>query len=409
MAAQPKRLVVMFSPNGVIRENWVPSGGETDFKLGRSLMPLEPHRSDIVVLDGVDNAVAQAGGPGDGHMRGMGCMLTGVSLLVGKTQGGSVRFKPGGLAGGISVDQQVVASLKPPTRFPSLELGVQCGSEGSAYAYSSYRGAGLPLPLDSRPSSVFNRLFFDLTVAHGDNGGVMQVQAQRKAVLNGVMGEYRRLAARLGSEDRRKLAAHVDIVDEIETRLMRPRPPVTARGCVRPAPPAALDPMANDNFPAVGKLQMDLLVMALACDLTRVATLQWSASGGTTTFTWLGIDRGHHALGHDPDTNLESMETLTRIDTWYAEQFAYLIGTMLDNTVILWCNELARGNRHLHLEMPYVLAGRAGGRLKTGRFLRYEGNASHNDLLVSLLNCMDVPATRFGDPAHCSGPLARLL
>src|SRR5262245_48446745 len=166
-ALAPKRFVVFFTPNGTIRDHWLPTGGETDFKLGRILAPLERHRSDLVVIDGVDNAVAEAGGPGDDHMRGMGSMLTGAPLLPGKMQGGSKFFKPGGLASHISVDQQLVASLKPGTRFPSLELGVKSGGSGNVLGYSNYRGPRQPLPLDSNPRSVFNRIFLDLTVAHG--------------------------------------------------------------------------------------------------------------------------------------------------------------------------------------------------------------------------------------------------
>ncbi len=433
-AAPPKRFVVFFSACGTIPDAWLPTGGENDFTLGRILAPLERHKKDLVVLDGVDNAIANVDeDPGDGHMKGMGCMLTGAPLLSGKTQGGS--HAPAGLASGISVDQEIVARLRPRTRFPSLELGVQAGvfGAGTVWAYSNYRGPGQPLPADNSPRSVFNRIFLDLAVAGGDNSGVERLRAERQAVLDGIMGDYKRLGARVGSEDRRKIEAHLGAVDELEKRLLLPRPPVTARGCVRPKPPLALDPMANDNFPAVGRLQTDLLVMALACDLTRVATLQWSNSVSSTRFTWLGAKRGHHDMSHDADSNLETKEMLTLINIWYAEQLAYLIdrmkqipegdGTLFDNTVILWCNELAKGNIHSHPNMPYVLAGRAGGRLKTGRFLRYAGAVSdnkglrekpsdaipHNNLLVSILNAFDIPATRFGSPAFCTGPLAGLV
>ncbi len=418
-AAPPKRFVVFFTPNGTIRDNWLPTGGETDFSFGRILAPLEKHRSDIVVLDGIDNSIALVkGAPGDNHMKGMGCMLTGVGLLPGKTQGGG-KSTPGGLAGGISVDQEIIARTKPRTRFPSLELGVQTRSQGTVWGYSNYRGPAQPLPLDNSPRSVFNRIFLDLAVAGGDNSAVARLRAERQAVLDGVMGDYRRISAHVGREDRRKLDAHLGSIDELEKRLLQPRPPVTAKGCVRPMAPSPLDPTANDNFPLVGKLQMDMLVMALACDLTRVATLQWSNSVGGTRFTWIGAKRGHHDMSHDPDSNDESKEMLTRINIWYAEQLAYLIermkqipegdGTMLDNTLILWCNELSKGNAHSHPEMPYVMAGRAGKRLKTGRFLRYGGSVPHNNMLVSILNAMDVPANRFGDANHCTGPLSGLL
>jgi hypothetical protein len=135
-------------------------------------------------------------------------------------------------------------------------------------------------------------------------------------------------------------------------------------------------------------------------------------------FTWIeGVTRGHHDLSHDGDGTTDTVEQITRINVWLTEQFNYLLeamkrvpegnGTMLDNTLVLWVNELSRGNAHSHPNMPYLLAGGAGGALRTGRFLKYD-KASHNNLLVSCMNMMGVPATTFGNPSFCTGPLANL-
>jgi len=178
---------------------------------------------------------------------------------------------------------------------------------------------------------------------------------------------------------------------------------------------------ANDAFPAVGGIQLDLMAMALACDITRVASMQWSRSVSSTRFTWLNVAQGHHDLSHRPDTDPGAVSDLTKINTWYAQQLAGLIdrlkatpdgagGTMFDGTLVLWCNELAKGNTHGRVGAPYVLAGSAGGALRTGRFLRYDGQGlPHNNLLVSILNAMGVPDTTFGKPDWCTGPLAGLL
>lgn len=171
--------------------------------------------------------------------------------------------------------------------------------------------------------------------------------------------------------------------------------------------------MSNDNFPAVGKLQMDLMAMALACDLTRVGTIQWENSVGNVQFTWLNITRGHHDMSHDGDDVTQTMENLTQINIWYAQQLAYLLGklaaipegsgTMLDNTLVFCVNELSRGNVHSHNPMPYLFAGGTGGTLQMGRFLQFKGEP-HNNLLVSLMNLYGVEGT-FGDPNFCTGPL----
>jgi hypothetical protein len=408
----PKRLIVFFSPNGSIRENWTPTGTETNFQLSRILAPLEPHKQNIVVIDGVDNVCAR-NGLGDDHMRGMGSMLTGIELLPGTTQGGG--GDPAGLAGGISVDQKVANAIGTTTKFKSLELGVITGGGGNVWAYTSYAGPNVPLPADNNPASVFNRVFSQLG---GDQTALQKLRARRKTVLDTVMGGYANLAPQLGAVDKARMEAHFSEIRDLETRLTASVG--AGESCVKPMAPT-IDYRANDNFPAIGKAQMDLMVMALACDLTRVATIQWERSVGDVRFSWLGADRGHHAISHDPDSTADAVEMLTKINVWFSEQFAYLLtklasikegaGTMLDNTLVLWCNELSRGNAHSHPDMPFVLAGRAGGALRSGRFLSYPktANVPHNNLLVSVMNAMGVPEQTIGNPAYCTGPLTNLL
>ncbi len=182
-----------------------------------------------------------------------------------------------------------------------------------------------------------------------------------------------------------------------------------------------IDPDANDSFPVVSRLQIDMMVMAMACDLTRVGSIMWNRSVGGARHTWVdpAMDRGHHDLSHDGDTLTDTVEKLTKINVWYAEQFAYLLkslndipegdGTMLDNTLIVWGNELADGWSHSQHPIPLVLAGRAGGALQTGRYLDF-GDARHNGLLVSLCNIMGLSeVTSFGSLDDGSGPLAGLV
>ncbi len=415
-AAAPKRCIIWFQPNGSIREGWATAPTDPDFTQSRIFKPLEAFKNDLVVLEGVDNVVAVKPGPGDGHMKGMGCMLTGTELLAGKTVGGS--GTPAGLAGGISVDQQIVASTKPSTRIPSLELGVRAQATGTVWGYTSYKGPGVPLPPENNPQSVWNRIFADVSTNPADDTLLQRTRAQRKSVLAGVMANYQLWEGKLGAEDKRRLDQHLTTVSELEKRVSAMTVAPLAKICTRPDLPPKIDPNANDSFPMIGKLQMDLLAMALACDLTRVGTLQWENSVGGTRFTWLGAARGHHDLSHDADTVTDTVEMLIKINGWFSQQLATFMGklaavqedngTLLDNTLILSCNELARGNIHSSNEMPFLLAGHAGGKLKGGRYLRYPGTVSHNNLLVSILNLMDVPATTFGNPMWCTGPLTGL-
>jgi hypothetical protein len=407
--APPKRFVVMFSPNGTLPTQWSPTGGETDFVLGPILTPLEPHRDGLVIIKGLN----QQGGGGDGHQNGIGGMLTGEPLNPGPFAG--VGAPPAGWATGPSVDQRIADASDGMTKLRSLELGVQVGSADN-WGRMVYRAANQPLPPDDDPAAVYARVFADL---HTDPAVLARLRKRRQSILDAVGGQYTRLGARLGADDKQRLDAHLQAVREVETRLTTD--PVTAGGACQDPTVTAVSAQANDSFPAVGSLQMDLLVMALACDITRVATLQWTRSVSETRFTWLNITEGHHTLSHLGDDDAGAVDKLTRINNWYATQLASLIArlkavpdangtTLFDNTVILWANELAKGNTHSRMGAPYVLAGGAGGALRTGRFLDYTAQAlPHNNLLLSLVNLMGLPDTTFGKADWCSGPLTGLV
>jgi hypothetical protein len=405
----PKRLIVMFSADGTIHDAWVPTGSETSFTLGQILDPLTPVQSDILVLDGIVNRAAQ-NGPGDDHQKGMGCMLTGTELLDGPFVGGN--GGSAGFAGGISIDQTIANAIGGSTKFKSLEFGVKV--EGSTvWDRMSYAGSNQPNPPESNPFAMFTRAFGDLGA---DPFGLAKLIAQRKTVLDAIQPDYASLSAKLGTADKAKLDAHLAAIRDIEMRLQSGGQ--LGGACAKPTLPGMFDYMADANYERAGQLQMDLLVMSLACDLTRVASIQFSSSVSDIPFTWLGITEGHHSLSHESDTNTSAQMQLVQINNWYAKQFLYLVnklksipegtGTMLDNTVVLWCNELAKGNAHSHQPMPFVMAGKCGGAIRPGRFLTYPSTTPHNNLLVSIMNAMDVPGNTFGNPAYCTGPLGNL-
>jgi hypothetical protein len=407
-----KRFIVMFSPNGTLPGQWTPAAGasETDFTLSPILAPLADHQSDLVVIAGLD----QQGAGGDGHQVGIGGMLTGAPLDPGPFAG--VGAAPAGWASGPSVDQRIAEAIGGTTKLRSLELGVQVGPADD-WGRMCYRAAEQPLPPEDDPAAVYARVFVDL---HTDPAVLAHLRGRRQSILDTVAGDYTRLAGRLGRTDAQRLQAHLQAVREIETSLTSDLA-ATNPACHDPTLDPALDGMniyENDFFPEVGAMQIKLLVMALACDITRVASLQWSRSVSQTRFTWLGIADGHHDLSHRGDDDADAVDKLTRINNWYAQQLASLIaqlkavpdgtGTLFDSTLILWCNELAKGNTHSRTGAPYVLAGGAGGALRTGRFLQY-ADLPHNNLLLSLLGAYGLPDTSFGKPEWCTGPLTGLL
>ncbi len=399
--AQPKRFIAMFSSNGVIQDAWRPTGTETNFLLGRSLAPLEPFKSDVVVIQGLTLSAK-----GAVHPAAMAGLLTGTPADDTFARG------PGnaGWATGPSIDQVIASEIakKTRTRFKSLELGALTDSGSDLGGFRMvFAGPSLPIPPENNPLNAFKRLFTGLQQG-GDTAALQKMIAQRRSILDAVKGEYERMKVRLGSEDRVKLDAHLVSVREIETDLLALPTANPSAACSQPAigtPGSAM--------PAVAKAQMDIIVAALACDLTRVATLQLLRSGAQNSYPWIGVNDKHHDLGHRPDSDTAARDKLVKIETWYAEQFAYLVGKLkekglLDSTLVLWGNELGVGNTHDRRNAPFVLAGRAGGALRPGRYLNYPG-VSHNNLLVSCGKAMDLELSTFGEPSWCQGPLRGLI
>jgi hypothetical protein len=171
-------------------------------------------------------------------------------------------------------------------------------------------------------------------------------------------------------------------------------------------------------MPDITRLQLDLLALAFACDLTRVASMQFSTAINAIGFPWLNSSAEGHNLSHRGPSDTEARDQLVLRASWYAEQIAYLARqlanvtegdrTVLDNTVMVWGNELSVGNSHSHENVPFMLLGSAGGHFRTGRFLSFGGQA-HNRLLASLLQAMGVDAATFGHPSFgTEGALAGL-
>ena len=405
-APLPKRFVVFWTPNGTVLENWRPTGSENQFTLSPILKALEPHQKDIVVLDGVDE-ISAYDGPGDAHQKATGQGLTGTQLQEGDFKGAD--GTSAGWGNGISVDQAIANVVVAQTKFSSLEFGVNVygANVGSRI---SYRGPAQPIPPENDPVAGFTRMFDGFAA---DPDAALRRIAERKIVLDAVGADYQKLLPKVGAADRIKLQAHLDAVRDIEMRLGSEG--VVGGACMKPELGQVPKPTEIANTPVIGKLQMDLLAMALACDLTRVASIMWTNSATAKPFPWLDIPEGHHELAHRGDEDVDARMKLTKINTWYAEQFAYLVaklksmpegeGSVLDNTLILWVNEHQKGNNHDRDQIPYVMAGGCGGAVKTGRWLQVPGKVSHNDLFVGCMNAMGIPVKTFGNPEYCTGAL----
>jgi hypothetical protein len=405
-AGGPKRLLLMFTSSGIVPETWWPTGTETDFSFpaGSILEPLAPHKQDLIVIKNLTRKFHNLGGD---HERGIGCMWTGARLNPGNQFGG------GGWPSGPSIDQILARALPKQTDFASLEVGVQPfgpGAKGATRLHMNYAGSDQPVPSEPSPYKLFERLFAG--AGAGTSASIEQLRAERKSVIDLVKAEIAEVQGRVGSHDRGKIEAHLEGTRAIERRLQAP-----AKSCAAIAPGGTIDINANDNFPMIGKLQMDLIVSAFACDRTRIAGLQWSRAFSEVRHSWAGAKAGHHGLSHDTGAKA----TLTALNRWYGEQFAYLLsamkkvpegnGTLLDNTMIVWCNELFTGWDHRPGPTPVVIAGRLGGALRAGRFIDYGANApqNHNQLLVTIVQAMGLPSINKVGDLGTEGKLPNLL
>lgn len=442
--AMPKRFIVFFSPGGTLLDKWKPVGTERAFTLQPMMSPLTPYQDRLNFLSGLDLSITRIGN-GHPHSRGMGGVLTGRELLPGNynTNGGNAGF-----AAGASVDQVIAASISQGLRFPSVEVsagwgtGIAAGGQphpGNVINYQAPARAGgqaIPVPPATDPLSTLDRIFAG--VGDGAEEKAKRL-AWEKSILDGVKDDYDRTIALLGGEDRRKLEAHLEVIREIELGLDQ----TVTDGCtaptgIDPTPGFYDDPIADGvsrgdadggnmsittgaKVPLKGKAMTDLLVAALACDLTRVGTMQWSDGEAKFMLGFLKDDSGeslrdhHHGYQHDRGFQPQALELIYH---FYAENLAYLLskldavqesnGTLLDNSLVLAVSEIQMPETHGQNDMPFVLAGKAGGALETGRFLSLPSQP-HNNLLVSILNLFGLPDTTFGHPDYCTGPVTGLL
>lgn len=405
-ARRKQRLVVMFSPNGVVPTAFWPEaeGNLAGMELKPILKPLEPFKNKMLTLHGVCDRIR---GDGDSHMRGIGCLLTGIELFPGNVQGGS--HTPAGWAKGISIDQEIKNHLQHDpatrTRFGSLEFGVMVPNRADTWTRMVYAGGNRPIaPIDD-PYQMFAKLY-----------GRRRDQQAVGSVLDTLQSDLRRVASAVSAEDRRLLEEHATFVREMEEELKNDR--TSDVGHAVPQLEANVR-NENDNMPRTTRMQIDLMVNSFVADFTRIATLQITNSVGGARMNWLGVSEGHHALSHKADNEREAQEQLVKINTWYCEQMAYLArrlaetpepggqGSLLDNTLIVWTNELGKGNTHTLDNIPWVLVG-GGLDFKMGRSLRYN-RVAHNRLLLSLAHGFGHRLTRFGNPDYCGdGVLSNL-
>lgn len=431
-SAKP-RLVIVYSPNGSNNvSEFMPTGGGANYTFGPETAPLTPYKNKLLVISGIEIKHPTAGG--DQHTVAIASMLTGVKTGYDAKFDDVATSVAGGWAGGISVDQEVAKTIGATTKYQSLQFGVQ-----TSYRYGnhpigrlSYAAAGQPLPPEDDPAAAYARLFSNVGAPTAP--GVLDANLKRdKSVMDFVIAEYGAVSGAVSAEDKLRLDQHVSMLREVE-RGLTVTPVSNLASCTQTSFASAGDPSAASNFPAIAKQQRDLMVLALSCGLTRIASLQYSYGRSLQPFPWLNLASDHHSMSHGDALGSDGTK---EINIWYAKELAELLksldavnegsATLLDNCIGWWCSDVADGGDHSWLNLRAILFGSAGGRVKTGQLVTYgqrsapvpdpdsdlnygwtNGQAT-NALHVTLLNAMGVPATTFGDPQVGSGPLPGIL
>ena len=399
VAKAPRRLGVVYHPNGVIYENWVPRGVGREFELSPILKPLEPFRNQLIVVTGLSSHPAEALGDGGGdHSRATGSYLTGVH----------VKKSDSVVENNVSMDQIAAKFLEHDTQLSSLQLTVDDNSlvgscdVGYSCAYSStlsWLTPTLPLMAENNPRVVFERLFgsSDSTDA--------RVRASRlrqdRSILDSVTARVRQLQQTLGRTDNTKVNDYLESLRDVERRIQKAEEQ-SAKSGPQVDQPAGVP----GEFEPHVQLLYDLQLLAYQSDLTRVITFMYGREQTGRPYPQIGIPEPHHSLTHHQNDPVK-MQRCTTIQTYHVKLFADYLqklratpdgdGTLLDHVTLLYGSGISNSDRHTHGPLPTLLLGGGSGTIKGGRHLVYPADTPLTNLQLTLLNKMGVPAETLGD------------
>jgi hypothetical protein len=406
-AKPPVRMAFMYMPHGVIMDQFWPKSPEAFLKSPPPLIQsLRPVLDQCLMMKGI-SGVPISPFNGAPHALELSTWLT--ARLPDASTRGRVNIA-------ISADQIMANYVGAHTSLPSLELATmpqthkenQEGLHEAYYSHCSYRSPTQPVPAEIDPRNVLNRLFGKT----GKSGRVTQATPLDRQMLDHVLGGARDLRKKLAKTDQQKLDEYLDSVRAVERRIAaienRQKEAALAKAGVRSSkrnasdsPPIEVKIPEGDKRSAYMRVMCDLTVLAFQTDTTRVSTYIGSTPNGVS-YPELGFTDKHHSQTHY-GKDKEKIRKTAAINEFNIAQFAYMVkkmhalkegdGTLLDNCIMMWGSGLEDGNKHGRKNLPFIIAGKGGGSIKTGRFLpKTKGN--QGDLLTTLLSCAGVPLDR---------------
>ena len=400
MAAVPKgqpRFSAVYVGNGANMFDWTPPTKGANFDFSPILQPLETFRDRTLVFTGLDNYPAtDQGDTGGQHPRAAPAFMS--SVHPKQTEGADVEA-------GTTVDQLIAENISRDSKLASLEVAVDRNDvvgacdHGYACAYMnsmSWKTPTMPLPAETNPRFVFERLF-----GSGDTAEERAVRTQDdRSILDGLSDEIARLSGKLGGRDRSKLGEYLDSIRDVEERIVRAES--YNSDFEIPDRPVGIP----DTFKEYAELMLDLQVLAFQADVTRVTSFMMARENINRSYNEIGLPEAHHSMSHHGN-NPEKMRDFSKLNTYHVETLAYFLkrlqstpdgdGTLLDRTVVLYGKGMSDGNTHNNYSVPVVVVGGHENGLRGNRHLSYPKGTPLANLSLSLLDKFGVQMESFGD------------
>ena len=394
-----RRLGVVYHPNGVIYDKWLPKGVGADFELSPTLAGLQPFRDKLIVVTGLSMDPAEALGDGGGdHSRACGGYLNGVHVRKSDTV----------VEAGMSMDQIAAKAFERETQLSSLQLQMDENSiigscdVGYSCAYSStisWLTPTLPLMAENNPRVVFERLF------GASDSTDPKVRAARlhqdRSILDSVTDRVKQLQRRLGAADNGRVTDYLTSLRDVERRIQK-----TEEQSAKEVPDVARPAGIPESFDDHARLLYDLQLLAYQSDITRVSTFMYGREQSPRPYPQIGVPEPHHPVTHHQN-DPEKMAKCAKIQQYHLKLFADYLeklrntpdgdGSLLDHVMILYGAAISNSDRHTHGPLPTLLVGGGAGTLKGGRHLVYPEHTPLTNLQLTMLNLLGVPTEKLGD------------
>jgi hypothetical protein len=398
-AKAARRLGVVYHPNGVIYDKWLPAGVGANFELSPTLAGLQPFKDQLIVVTGLFMDLAEALGDGGGdHSRACGGYLNGVHVKKSDTV----------VEAGISMDQIAARAFERETQLSSLQLQMDENSiigscdVGYSCAYSStisWLTPTLPLMTENNPRVVFERLFgaSDST----DPKARAERLSQDRSILDSVMDRAKQLQRQLGAADKTRMNDYLTSLRDVERRIQK-----TEEQSAKEVPDVARPAGIPESFDDHARLLYDLQLLAYQADITRVITFMYGREQSPRPYPQIGVPEPHHPVTHHQNDPAK-MEKCVKIQQYHLQLFTDYLeklrntpdgdGSLLDHMIILYGAAISNSDRHTHGPLPTLVVGGGGGSLKGGRHLVYPEHTPLANLQLTLLNLLGVPTEKIGD------------